>query len=43
MVKRLEDMGLEVTPSTSADMDKFLVDERAKLGPVIKSNKIQLD
>ena len=43
VVKRLEDMGLEVTPSTSADMDKFLVDERAKLGPVIKSNKIQLD
>ena len=43
VVNRLEDMGLEVTPSNSADMDKFLLAERAKLGPVIKSNNIQLD
>ncbi|WP_395023846.1 Bug family tripartite tricarboxylate transporter substrate binding protein [Comamonas odontotermitis] len=43
VTKRLEEMGLEVTPSNSADMDKFLAAERAKLGPVIKSNNIQLD
>lgn len=43
VAKRLEEMGLEVTPSNSADMDKFLAAERAKLGPVIKSNNIQLD
>ncbi|MFE1570198.1 Bug family tripartite tricarboxylate transporter substrate binding protein [Comamonas odontotermitis] len=43
VTKRLEEMGLEVTPSNSVDMDKFLAAERAKLGPVIKSNNIQLD
>lgn len=43
VTKRLEEMGLEVTPSNSGDMDKFLAAERAKLGPVIKSNNIQLD
>ena len=43
VVKRLEDMGLEVTPTNEADMNTYLAAERAKLGPVIKSNKIQLD
>jgi tripartite-type tricarboxylate transporter receptor subunit TctC len=43
VVKRLEDMGLEVTATSRADMAKFLVTERNKLGPVIKTNNIQLD
>ena len=43
VVKRLEDMGLEVTPTSRSEMDKFLVTERNKLGPVIKTNNIQLD
>ena len=43
VVKRLEDMGLEVTSTSRAEMEKFLVTERNKLGPVIKSNNIQLD
>ena len=41
--KRLQDMGLEVTAGTSAEMDAYVKTERTKLGPVIKSNKIQLD
>lgn len=43
VVKRLEDMGLEVTPTSRSEMEKFLVTERNKLGPVIKTNNIQLD
>ena len=41
--KRLEDMGLEITAGTAAEMDAYVKAERAKLGPVIKNNKIQLD
>lgn len=40
---RFQTLGLELTPSSPAQMDKYAADERAKWAKVIKAANIQLD
>lgn len=43
IVAKLEAMGLEITPSTPAEMDSYAQAERTKWGQVIQANNIALD
>lgn len=43
IIEKLEAMGLEITPSTPAEMDAYAQAERTKWGQVIQANNIALD